>query len=163
MESLERVFSDNEGNHLLVALDFYDNAYKQGTLLIPEEFSDTEIIDISIEKVFVDKPIHYSVFFAMSSWLLERFSEHDNAVFTYICSFDDLDTNHKELKPHIYRWTLFDTLFRRIAAGVSINTQYVIVGPAGYESMGRAFYRDKHASIIHIVSSHLKDKQRQYI
>lgn len=160
MKSIENTFSDNEGNHLMVALDFYDEAYKQNTLQIPEEYSDIDIVDISIEKVFVDKPIHYSEFFKMCTWLLQQFSIYDNAVFTYICSFDELKTNHLDIEPQFYRWSLFDRLFQRTSSYIQLNTQDVIVGSDGYQSYGRAFFRDKHAPIIHIITSHLQDKQR---
>lgn len=32
MDSIENTFSDNEGNHLMVALDFCDDDYKTGLL-----------------------------------------------------------------------------------------------------------------------------------
>lgn len=71
MDSIENTFSDNEGNHLMVALDFCDDDYKQDSLNIPTEYSDVEIVDIGIEKVYLEKPINPIVFFQMSSWLLE--------------------------------------------------------------------------------------------
>jgi len=48
MKSIENTFSDKEGNHLMVALDFCDDDYKQNTLNIPEEFSDVDIVDINL-------------------------------------------------------------------------------------------------------------------
>lgn len=77
MESIEQTFSDNKGNHLLVALYFYDNNYKQTSLHIPDEYADVEIVDIDIEKTFREKPIHPVVFFRMSSWLLQQFNDHE--------------------------------------------------------------------------------------
>ena len=161
MESIEQTFSDNKGNHLLVALYFYDSDYKQTALHIPDEFTGIEIVDIDIEKAFRDKPIHPVVFFRMSSWLLEQFENHKEAVFSFICSTEDLATNHPDQSPQLYRWNLFDKLYRRLAEGSGINIQDVIVGPDGFQSFGRAFYHDRHASVIHIVASYLQDKQRQ--
>lgn len=162
MESIEQTFSDNKGNHLLVALYFYDNDYKQTSLHIPDEYADVEVVDIDIEKTFREKPIHPVVFFRMSSWLLQQFNDHENAVFSFICSTEDLATNHPDPSPQSYRWNLFDRLYRRMAQKAEINTQDVIVGPDGYQSFGRAFYRDRHASIIHIVAAYLQEKQNQY-
>lgn len=163
MDSIENTFSDNEGNHLMVALDFCDNDYKQDSLNIPTEYSDVEIVDISIEKVYLEKPINPIVFFQMSSWLLEQFEIHDNAVFTFICSTDELPTGTRNYKtPQIWRWTLFDRLFNRIKTKTDLNSMDVIVGPEEYLTYGRAFYRSKHAPIIHIISAHLKEKQNQY-
>ncbi len=162
MESIEQTFSDNKGNHLLVALYFYDNDYKQTSLHIPDEYADVEVVDIDIEKTFREKPIHPVVFFRMSSWLLQQFNDHENAVFSFICSTEDLATNHPDQSPQSYRWNLFDRLYRRMAQKAEINTQDVIVGPDGYQSFGRAFYRDRHASIIHIVAAYLQEKQNQY-
>lgn len=162
MESIEQTFSDNKGNHLLVALYFYDNDYKQTSLHIPDEYADVEVVDIDIEKTFREKPIHPVVFFMMSSWLLQQFNDHENAVFSFICSTEDLATNHPDQSPQSYRWNLFDRLYRRMAQKAEINTQDVIVGPDGYQSFGRAFYRDRHASIIHIVAAYLQEKQNQY-
>lgn len=160
METIENTFSDNQGNHLMVALDFYDNEYKHQILQIPEELNNFEIVDINIGKVFVDKPIHYSVFFNMCSWLEMQFNANDNAIFTYICSIEELETNHNDFEPQMYRWTLFDKLFQRSSFRLNINTQDIIVGPTGFQSFGRAFYRDKHTPIIHIVASYLKEKQQ---
>lgn len=142
----------------MVALDFCDNQYKHDSLLIQEEFFDIDIIDINIEKVYLDKPINPAAFFKMCKWLLEQFDIFENAVFTYVCSIDDIDCNHKDIEPQLYRWQLFDCLFQRISKP-HINIQDVIVGPIGFQTFGRAFYRDKHAPIIHIVSAHLQDKQ----
>lgn len=162
METIENTFYDNEGNHLLVALDFYDNLYKKTTLHIPEEYSDIDIVDISISKLFVNKPIHFSAFFKMCSWLLECFNRHPTAIFTYICSTEELNTNHENLEPHLYRWILFDVLLKRSFRRTMLNIQDVVVGPEGYQSYGRAIYRNKQAPIIHIVVAHLQEKQQDY-
>lgn len=161
MESIENTFSDNKGNHLMVALDFCDKSYKQETLQIPEEYSDIEIVDINIEKVYLDKPINSIVFFKMSSWLLQQFLSQENAIFCFICSTDELENNHPTIKPQMYRWSLFDKLYQRMLNKISFNIQDVIVGPEGYQTFGRAFYRDKHAPILHLVVAHLKEKQHQ--
>lgn len=159
----EQIFSDNEGNHLMVALDFYDNRYKQTTLYIPEEYSDIEIVDISISKVYVDRPIHYSVFMRLSSWLMEMFDKYPDAIFTYICSTDELETNHNNLAPQMYRWRLFDMLYKRSCLRHGrVNIQDILIGPEGYQSSGRAFYRDKHSPIVHIVTAHLQEKQQEF-
>ena len=59
MGNTENIFSDNRGNQLMVALYFYDKYEKINTLKIPEEYADIEIADISIEKIELDKPLHY--------------------------------------------------------------------------------------------------------
>lgn len=158
---IEHIFSDNEGNHLMVALDFYEESYKQEVLQIPAGYSNIEIVDISIEKTDLDRPIHPSVFFRMSSWILEQFSNYPNAIFCFICSTDELDNNHQDMQPQMYRWNLFDKLCQRIYGKANFNIQDVIVGPEGYQSFGRAFYRNQHAPIIHLVTSHLQEKQNQ--
>lgn len=164
MKSIENTFSDNEGNHLMVALDFCDNNYKQGTLNIPEEYSDVDIVDINIEKVYIDKPINHAVFFKMSTWLLQQYEIHNNAVFTFICSTDELpDNNHRNIAPQKWRWLLFDRLFHRIKVKKDLNLQDVIVGSDDFLTYGRAFYRTKHAPIIHVVCAHLQEKQHQYL
>lgn len=166
MDPIKQTFSDNEGNHLLVALYFCDDEYKQESLHIPEEFSTVEIVDIDITKAFIDKPIHYNVFFRMSRWLMMQFKLHENAIFTFICSTDELNSNHKDLLPQNYRWQLFDSLFKHqkkeLAGNENINITDVIIGPVGYQTFGRAFYRTKHTPIVHIVSSYLDEKQRYY-
>lgn len=147
----------------MVALDFCDDDYKQNTLNIPEEFSDVDIVDINIEKVYIDKPISAAVFFRMSAWLLLQYNIHDNAIFSFICSTDELpNVNPGALSPQIWRWTLFDRLFHRVKDKGDINLQDIMVGPDDYITYGRAFFRAKHAPIIHIVCAHLQEKQRQY-
>ena len=163
MKSIENTFSDNEGNHLMVALDFYDDSYKHDTLNIPEEYADIDIVDINIEKVFLDKPINPVVFFKMSAWLLQQYESHSNAVFSFICSTDEIpNSDHRGMTPQMWRWTLFDRLFNRVKSKVDLNSQDVVVGPNEYLTYGRAFYRAKHAPIIHIVCAYLREKQRQY-
>ena len=166
MDPIKKTFSDNEGNHLLVALYFCDDEYKQESLHIPEEFSKVEIIDIDITKAYIDKPIHYNVFFRMSRWLMKQFILNEDAIFTFICSTDELNSNHKDLLPQNYRWQLFDSLFKHqqkeSVCNETINTTDIIIGPIGYQTFGRAFYRTKHTPIVHIVSSYLEEKQRFY-
>ncbi|MDE5875886.1 MAG: hypothetical protein K2H47_00035 [Muribaculaceae bacterium] len=131
-------------------------------MCIPEEYSDTKIIDISITKVYVDKPIHYSVFFRMSSWLLKEFEEQEDVIFTFICSTEELNTNHPDILPQEFRWKLFDKLYQRQVNTLQLRVQDIVVGPEGYQSLSRAFYRDKHAPIINIIVAYLQEKQQEY-
>ena len=50
MESIETIIPDNEGNHLVIVLSFYDDNDKTGTFQIPQEFVELDIADISIDK-----------------------------------------------------------------------------------------------------------------
>ena len=162
MDSIEQTFSDKEGNHLLVALCFCDDEYKINSLNIPEEYSDVNIVDISITKADVSRPIHYSVFFRMSGWLLEEFRKNQNSIFTFICSTDDLETNHPDIPPQQFRWNLFDRLYRRMKDMQDVYIQDVIVGPEGYQSMARAFYRSRHIPLINLITAFLNEKQQLY-
>lgn len=162
MESIEHKFSDTEGNHLLVALYFCDDDYKRDSLHIPEEYAGVKVADINITKAYVEKPIHFSVFFKMSSWLLQEFERHDDVIYTFICSTEELATNHPDILPQEFRWNLFDRLYERYSDKSRINVQDVIVGPEGYQSLGRAFYRDKHAPIINLIAAYLQEKQQLY-
>lgn len=97
----------------------------------------------------------------MNKWLFEQFELHPNAVFSFIGSLDELDNNHKDIPPELYRWSLFDALFQRFIKynkRADILTQDVIFGPEGYLSYTRTFYRSKHAPIINIVGTYLKEK-----
>lgn len=38
MESVETLIPDNEGNHLVVALNFYEDSQKADTFQLPREF-----------------------------------------------------------------------------------------------------------------------------
>lgn len=95
----------------------------------------------------------------MSRWLLQQFDKYENAIFTFICSTDDLSTNHPDKSPQVYRWELFDKLYMCVARNAEINVQDVIVGAEGFQSFGRAFYRNKHTTIINFVTEYLQDKQ----
>ncbi len=147
---------------LLVALCFYNAEYKQDVLSILEEYLNIRIVDISITKVYVDKPIHYSVFFKMSTWLLEEFDKHRDIIFTFICSTEDLNTNHPDILPQEFRWRLFDKLYQRQASNLQIMVQDVVIGPEDYQSLSRAFYRDRHIPIINLISTYLQEKQQEY-
>lgn len=163
MKSIEAAFYDKEGNHLMVALDFYDDDYKQNTLQIPEEYSDIEIVDINIEKADLKRPISCAAFFKMTTWLVEQFKTHENAIFTYICSISELETNHKGINPQEYRRDLFDALLQRVIKNAQFNVQDIVLGPEGFLTFGRAFYRDRHSPIVYIATSYLKEKQREYM
>ena len=157
--SIKTTFSDNEGNHLLVALDFYTDYYKQQTLHIPEEYCYIEIAEISITKFDVDKPIHPAVFFKMSTWLLSQFQDLHNVVFTYICSTDELTTNHAHHNSQTYRMNLFDSLLQRKCLPNTIKYQDVVIEMDGEnETYGRAFYTDMQAPIIYIICDYLCGK-----
>ena len=158
MLSIEHKFSDKEGNHLLVALCFCDDDYKQGVLRIPEEYTEVEVVDISITKAYVEKPVHHSVFFRMSSWLIREFDKRENAVFTFICSTDGLHTNPPHILPQDFRWELFDKLYRRRSDIPHVRVKDIVVGPEGYQAMGRAFFRDRHAPLINIIAAGLREK-----
>lgn len=124
MESIEKTFSDEKGNHLLVALYFCDESYKRDVLHLPEEYAGVKVVDINITKVYEDRPIGCGVFFRMCTWLFRQFGEQEDAVFTFICSIDELATNHPDALPQDYRWRLFDRLYQRQADkyGVCVRT-----------------------------------------
>ncbi len=81
MAPVKTLIPDNEGNHLVVVLNFYDDSDKTSTFQIPEEFARLDIADISIEKLHLDRPLRLKAFFAMCEWLKEQFGAHPDAVF----------------------------------------------------------------------------------
>lgn len=161
MESIETLISDNEGNHLVVVLYFYDDSDKSNTFQIPDGFSDLDIADISIRKLDLDKPLALGALYRMCNWLMEQLMLFPNAVFSFLCSFDPLTTHHRGLAPEQYRWLLFERLSQRYQPQLEkagINTQEFIVGPEGFRTYAKVFYRDRHSPIIHIVVSNLTSK-----
>ncbi len=161
MESIETLIPDNEGNHLVVVLCFYDNIEKLDTFQIPQEFIELDIADISINKINLEKPLHLRAFNKMCQWLIDQFIIFPNSVFSFICSTDSLDTNHSDIASEQYRWNLFEFFFQRNFAKLAemgIDSKDIIVGPEGYQTFARVFYRIKHAPIIHLVINHLESK-----
>lgn len=161
MDSVENLIPDKEGNHLVVALSFYDDTMKAGAFQIPEEFGDLDIADISINKLDIDKPLHLRAFFKMCEWLIEEFLIFPNAVFSFICSTDPLATNHTDISSEQYRWNLFEHFYQRNIPrlrNMGIESKDIIVGPDGYQTFARVFYRTSHAPIIHLVTAHLSSK-----
>lgn len=161
MESIETLIPDNEGNHLVVVLYFYDDKDKSDTFQIPDGFSDLDIADISIRKLNLDRPLALGALYRMCSWLLGQLKLFPNAVFSFLCSLDPLETHHNDLPPEQYRWLLFERLCQRYQLqleNAGINTQKLIVGPEGFQTYAKVFYRDRHSSIIHLVVSHLTNK-----
>lgn len=161
METVETLIPDNEGNHLVVVLSFYDELQKASTLLVPLDSSDLDLVDISIEKLNLDLPLGLGAFFKMCNWLVEQFNLYQNAVFFFICSIDDISTHHLNLTPEQYRWNLFECLFKRNyqrLRDLEIYSKDIIVGPEGFQSFARVFYRAKHAPIVHVVSDGLRSK-----
>ena len=161
MDSVETLIPDNEGNHLVVVLSFYDDTAKSSTFQIREEFAELDIADISINKLSHEKPLNLRAFYKMCQWLIEQFLVFPNAVFSFICSTDQLDTNHPEISPEQYRWNLFEYFYQRNLSKLSdlgIESKNIIVGPDGYQTFARVFYRTCHAPIIHVVINHLCSK-----
>lgn len=161
MESVETLIPDNEDNHLVVVLSFYEDRQKKDTFNIPSEFSNFEIVDIAIEKLRLDYPLGIGALLGMCQWLMEQFTKFPNAVFSFICSTDPLKINHSRISPEEYRWNLFEALYQRNIGKLKelgIESTSIVVGPDGYQTFARVFYRSSHAPIIHIVISHIHDK-----
>lgn len=161
MITIETLVPDNQGNHLVVVLYFYDNANKINAFHIPTEYHDIEIADININKLDSEKPLGLIAFNKMCDWLTEQFMLYPNAVFSFICSLEPLENYHHQLSPEKYRWNLFDILFHRNLRKLEklgIHSKHIIVGKDPYKTDARIFYRDKHAPLVYIVESHIKEK-----
>lgn len=161
METVETLIPDNEGNHLVVVLYFYDADYKTDTLQIPQDFAELDIADININKLDLNKPLNLRALLQMCHWLTEQFVMFPNAVYSFICSIDPLETNHPDISPEQYRWKLFEHLYQRNIfklCEMGIESKDIIVGPEGYQTFAKVFYRIKHAPIIHLVTQHLESK-----
>lgn len=161
MESIETIIPDNEGNHLVVVLSFYEDNDKIGTFQIPKEFAELDIVDIAIKKLYLDAPLNLCAFFKMCYWLIEQISIFPHAVFSFICSTEELETHHSDIASEQYRWRLFEYFYQRNIpklAAMGIESKDIIVGPEGYQTFARVFYRTKHAPIIHLVIQHLSSK-----
>lgn len=163
MEAIETVIPDNEGNLLMVALNFYDDKAKIDTFQIPPEFNELIIADISISKMYIDKPLHIRAFNRMCNWLFEQFMIFPNSVFSFICSTDDLETHHPSVSSETYRWRLFEFFFQRNLNKLyrlGIESKDIEVGPQGFQTHARVFYYSKQAPIIHLVTQHLENKYK---
>lgn len=161
MESVETLIPDNKGNHLVVALHFYDETIKLDSFEIPLEFSDLDIADISINKLDPDRPLGLSAFNGLCSWLIGQFLIFPNSVFSFICSTNPLDTNHEDLSSEEYRWALFESLLKRNKRkldDLEIISRDIIVEVGEFRTYARVFYRGEHAPIIHLVTDHLTQK-----
>lgn len=161
MESVETLIPDNEGNHLVVVLNFYADSQKTDTFQIPSEFTELEIADIAIEKLYLDRALGLRAFYKMCQWLIEQFVQFPNAVFSFICSTDPLETNHRSIAPELYRWNLFEYFYQHNIDRLNklgIESKDIIVGPEGYQSFSRVLYRTSHAPVIHLVTAHLENK-----
>lgn len=164
MESIETLIPDNEGNHLVVVLRFYEDSQKVDTFQIPSDFMNLDIADIAIEKLNLDYPLGIRAFYQMCRWLIEQFVQFPNTVFSFICSTDPLETNHNKMAPEEYRWNLFEALYQRNSSKLNklgIESKDIIIGPDGYQTYAKVFYRTYHAPVIHLVIAHLKSKYRQ--
>ena len=161
MEPIETLIPDNEGNHLVVVLSFYEEAQKSDTFNIPTEFANLEIADISIQKLDLNRPLGLGAFFKLCDWLTEQFLHFPDTVFSFICSTDPLITNHPTLAPSLYRWRLFESLYDRQIMKLNhldIQSKNIIVGPEEYQTYAKVFFRNSQAPIIHLVIAHLNSK-----
>lgn len=161
MEPIETLISDNEGNHLVVVLSFYEEIQKIDIFNIPTEFTHLEITDISIEKLDLNKPLRPIALFKLCDWLLEQFLQFPDTVFSFICSTDPLITNHHTIAPSLYRWKLFEVLYQRQFTrlqNLAILSKNIIVGPEEYQTYAKVFYRIPQAPMIQLVIAHLNCK-----
>lgn len=161
MEPIQTLIPDNEGNHLVVVLSFYEEGHKIDTFKIPTEFVNLEIADISIQKLDLDKPLGLRAFYKLCDWLLAHFLQFPNTVFSFICSTDPLSTNHPTIPPSLYRWKLFESLYSRQTTALrnlGIQSKNIIVGPEEYQTYAKVVYRTSQAPIIHLVIDHLNSK-----
>ncbi len=161
METIETLIPDNEGNHLVVVLSFYEENDKTDTFNIPTEFAGLNIADISIEKLNLCAPLHLHAFFEMCRWLWSQFLLYPNTVFSFICSTDPLDTRHAHLASERYRWNLFEYFYQRNRPKLEeacVRSKDIVVGPEGFQTFARVFYRDVHAPVINLVIEHLTHK-----
>jgi len=114
MDSVETLIPDNEGNHLVIVLNFYEDSQKTDTFQIPTEFTGLDIADISIEKLNLNQPLGLRAF-------------------------------------NKYRWNLFELFYQRNVCKLTklgIESKDIIVGPKGYQSFARVFYRASHTPIF---------------
>lgn len=164
MITIENLISDNKDNHLVVVISFYDNIDKTNIFQIPEEFKNIEIADINIRKLDLNIPIGLSAFLQLSNWILKQFLLFPNAIFTYICSTQTLHTRHSDIPSEKFRWLLFETLHNRMKTALEchhINCKDIIVGPEGYETYAKIYYRNRHAPLVHIVTDTLLNKYNE--
>lgn len=161
MDNIETLIPDNEGNHLVVVLYFYDHNDKISSFNIPEQLANLDIADINIVKLDQYRPLNICAFLKMCRWLLEQFNMFPNAVFSFICSIDPIDSRHINMPPEQYRWNLFERFYsrnKRLLDDLKIKSNEIVVGPVGFQTYARVFYRDKHSPIIHLVMDNLSNK-----
>ena len=97
----------------------------------------------------------------MCQWLIDQFEKLPNSIFTFICSTEEIKTNHPNLSSVQYRWRLFEFLYHKYKSNLKamgIESRDIIIGPEGYQTFARVFYRLKHAPIIHIVIANIQSK-----
>ncbi|MDE5788348.1 MAG: hypothetical protein K2H79_07400 [Bacteroidaceae bacterium] len=79
METIETLIPDNEGNHLVVVLYFYDDEDKEASFHIPSDFTNIEIVDINIRKLDLEHPFyrdqHASIIHFVTSHLNEKYND----------------------------------------------------------------------------------------
>ncbi|MBD5292713.1 hypothetical protein HDR69_04395 [bacterium] len=161
MDTIETIIPDDKGNYLVVVLNFYDDIDKAEVFQIPEELANFEIADINIQKKQLDQPLAPKAFFRMCDWLISQFCLYPKAVFSFICSISELGVRGSRWRPEEYRWNLFEVLFRRKQPELdSRNIRFldIIVGPEGYQTYGKIFFRDRHYAVVNLVESHLVNK-----
>ena len=161
MNSIENLIPDQNGNYLVVVLYLYDDYDKKHSFQIPPEYQEVEIIDINIRKLKLDNPIGVGAFFKLADWILTQFNTFKGTVFSYICSTEAIDSRHIELSPEEYRWKLFERLCDSKLAQIEeagIRCIDVTIGPEGYSSKARIFYKMPEAPIVNLVINHLENK-----
>lgn len=164
MESVETLIPDNKGNHLVVALNFCDDNIQDALTQVPQEFCNFVTADISIRKLFEDKPLNPSALYKMCDWIIEQSCTYTNAIFWFICSTKELKTNHSQITPAEYRWNLFEYFYQKNLLklkALGIESQGLTVGSGAKTSFIRIFYRMQHAPIIHIVIANINAKHEK--
>lgn len=72
-----------------------------------------------------------------------------------------MENHHTNLASEQYRWNLFEYFYKRNIARLAemgIESKDIVVGPEGYQTFARVFYRAAHAPVINLVTQHLSNK-----
>lgn len=102
---------NTEGDHIMVALSYYD--YDAIKLFSSDPLTLTLVFyDVTLVRKAGDNYVGYKMLFAVSDILAKFLDENEDAVLCFYCDADtDVRRNHGDLLPQEYRSRLFSRMF----------------------------------------------------
>lgn len=155
---------NTEGDHIMVALSYYD--YETVSIISSDPLTLTLVFyDVTLVRKAGDGYVGYKVLFAVSDALAKFMDENEDAVLCFYCDAStDVRRNHDEMLPQEYRSNLFSRMFEMYVKSHNksgfINHRVEIEDPndSGNRQYAHFICRKEHEQAVAAIGQTLMQK-----